>query len=168
MLKDFTNEQIQKIALNSDSWQEILSKLKYKSRGSLPTVKKYFINNNIECSLLKDEREKICLICGKTFVYNDKGGNRKFCLKCSPSTTNPTKKFQAFKINWIKNHGGGCSKCGYNKCIDALEFHHKDPNTKKFSISNKGNHSIENLIEEAKKCDILCANCHREVHSKNK
>ena len=57
MLKDFTNEQIQKIALNSDSWQEILSKLKYKSRGSLPTIKNYFINNNIECPLLKDEKE---------------------------------------------------------------------------------------------------------------
>jgi len=42
MLKDFTNKQIQEIALNSGSWQEILFKLGYKSRGSLVTIRKYF------------------------------------------------------------------------------------------------------------------------------
>lgn len=166
MLKDFTNKQIQEIALNSNSWQEILSKLGYKSRGSLVTIKKYFLKNNIECPLLNNIVEKVCPICGKTFSYENKGGNRQYCFECSPSTNNPTYKFQAFKKAWIESHGGGCKICGYNKCIDALDFHHRDPLTKKFSISNKGGHSIGDLKKEAEKCDILCANCHREIHSK--
>lgn len=169
MLKDFTLEQIQEIAMQSSSWQEILNKLGYKSRGSLITIKNYFIKNNIECSLLEGIVTQKCPICKKTFTYQNKGGNRKYCFDCSPITNNPSDKFFAFKKNWIKKHGNGCSICGYNKCIDALEFHHINPKTKKFSISNSGNHGIDELTLEAEKCTILCANCHREIHAnKNK
>lgn len=165
MLKDFTKEEIQEIAIQSNSWQEVLTKLGYKSRGSLVTIKNYFIENNISCSLLQNIVTQKCPICNKIFTYENKGGNRKYCFECSPSTSNPTNKFFAFKKNWINNHGGCCSKCGYNKCIDALEFHHIDSTTKKFSISNTGNHGIDDLKKEAEKCIILCANCHREVHA---
>lgn len=165
MLKDFTKDEIQKIALDSKTWQEILTKLGYKSRGSLVTVKSYFLKNNISCTLLQSEVTQQCPICGKTFTYENKGGNRKYCFDCSPSTNNPSQKFFAFKKNWIKNHGNACSVCGYNKCIDALEFHHIDPRTKNFSISNTGNHGIDDLIQEAEKCIIVCANCHREIHA---
>lgn len=167
MLKDFTLEQIQEIATQSENWQEILNKLGYKSRGSLITIKTYFIKNNIECSLLEGIVTQVCPICGKTFTYQNKGGNRKYCFDCSPITKNPTDKFIAFKKNWIKSHGNGCNICGYNKCIDALDFHHIDPRTKKFSISNTGHHGIDELKEEAEKCIILCANCHREIHAKD-
>lgn len=110
---------------------------------------------------------QVCPICGEIFTYQNKGGNRKYCFNCSPITKNPTDKFIAFKRNWIKSHGNGCNICGYNKCIDALDFHHIDPRTKKFSISNTGHHGIDELKEEAEKCIILCANCHREIHAKD-
>lgn len=165
MLKDFTKEQIQEIVNKAENWEQILNELGYKSRGSLCTIKKYLIANNIFCKLLNNEVSKICPICGKTFTYKNVGGNRKFCFECSPSTNNPTFKFIAFKKNWIKNHGGGCSKCGYNKCIDALEFHHINSESKKFNIANKGNFCIEDLVNEAEKCIILCSNCHREIHA---
>ena len=65
--------------------------------------------------------------------------------------------------------GGKCSHCGYNKCQDALQFHHIDPSTKKFTISDsiwgKGGVTEEEIFEEIKKCDLLCANCHCESHS---
>ena len=38
------------------------------------------------------------------------------------------------KIQAIKLLGGRCSICGYNKCIDALEFHHENPNEKEFKL----------------------------------
>jgi len=38
----------------------------------------------------------------------------------------------------VKYKGGQCEICGYFKCIDALEFHHKDPTQKNFNISSKG------------------------------
>jgi predicted DNA-binding protein YlxM (UPF0122 family) len=60
--------------------------------------------------------------------------------------------------------GGKCIKCGYNKCIWALEFHHKDPNKKDFTISTYGNLSWEKLKGELIKCDLVCSNCHKEIH----
>jgi hypothetical protein len=63
-------------------------------------------------------------------------------------------------------YGGKCSICGYNKCLDALHFHHKDPNSKDGAVGNILNEKGKNAAyEEAKKCDLICANCHAELHA---
>lgn len=75
-------------------------------------------------------------------------------------------------INWKKEKkkqlveykGGNCEKCGYNRCLSALEFHHIDPKKKDFSVSTH-NYSFERMRKEADKCILLCSNCHREFHS---
>ena len=59
--------------------------------------------------------------------------------------------------------GGACIKCGYNKCIKALEFHHIDPAQKDFTISND-HFKLKDAVEESKKCVLLCSNCHKELH----
>lgn len=63
--------------------------------------------------------------------------------------------------------GGGCQNCGYNRCIAALEFHHRDPEDKLFllDIRSLSNRTFDKCIAEVKKCDLLCANCHRERHN---
>ena len=64
----------------------------------------------------------------------------------------------------IEYKGGKCQLCGYNKCMEALEFHHFA--NKKFGISQKGyTRSWEKVKEELDKCVLLCANCHREVEN---
>lgn len=67
----------------------------------------------------------------------------------------------------IRELAGGCCKvCGYNKCGDALEFHHIDPTKKLFRISAAVSESITpRLLEEINKCILLCSNCHREYHA---
>lgn len=70
----------------------------------------------------------------------------------------------ARKQRAIEMLGGACSKCGYNKCIAALEFHHTDPSTKTSAIKELAMMSWVKIANEAKKCVLLCANCHREVH----
>lgn len=63
-----------------------------------------------------------------------------------------------------------CQICGYAKCFAALDFHHRDPSIKKFGIGEwvrsqaytEKNKKI--FMEEIVKCDVLCANCHRELH----
>lgn len=70
------------------------------------------------------------------------------------------------KHKMVSGFGGICNKCGYNDCIDALDFHHLDSNTKEFGISNvlKSPKSWEKIVIELKKCILLCCRCHRELH----
>ena len=77
------------------------------------------------------------------------------------------KRRRKVRLMSVEYKGGKCEKCGYDKCIDALEFHHKDPVLKDFSISGKGyTRSWKSVKEELDKCILLCANCHRELHAK--
>jgi len=71
------------------------------------------------------------------------------------------------KTRLVEGMGGKCAICGYSRCHDALEFHHIDPNEKDFGLG-AGRGAIKNwhkLVEEAKKCILLCSICHREVHA---
>lgn len=61
--------------------------------------------------------------------------------------------------------GDVCQCCGYDKCITALEFHHLDPSQKDFNFSENTNRSWAFNREELKKCILVCANCHREIHA---
>jgi hypothetical protein len=70
---------------------------------------------------------------------------------------------QKAKLKLIEYKGGKCINCNYNKCSDALEFHHLDPNEKDFNISSKSL-SFEKLKKEADKCILVCSNCHKEIH----
>lgn len=64
--------------------------------------------------------------------------------------------------------GGKCEVCGYNRCIEALDFHHLDPTKKEYGITNlieRPRSWSETIVPELRKCVLLCANCHREVHA---
>ena len=60
--------------------------------------------------------------------------------------------------------GNKCCICGYDKSISALEFHHIDPQNKKYQLSSGNCHKLQDDLEEAKKCILVCSNCHREIH----
>ncbi len=63
----------------------------------------------------------------------------------------------------IAYRGGRCTLCGYNKCSAALVFHHPDPLGKDFTISSRMT-SWKAIVRELDKCDLVCANCHAEIH----
>ena len=46
-----------------------------------------------------------------------------------------------------------------------LHFHHVDPATKSFALSVATGKGLAKLREEAKKCVLVCANCHGEIES---
>lgn len=70
------------------------------------------------------------------------------------------------KQRMVQIHGGKCYICSYDKCNSALEFHHLDSNEKDFGVSQHGNTvSFSKMVEECKKCILVCANCHREIHA---
>jgi hypothetical protein len=75
------------------------------------------------------------------------------------------KRFQ-MKYDLMKSIGQiVCKECGYTD-IRALTFHHRDPHKKSFEISYGFTHSysFDTLLEEVKKCDVLCQNCHTISH----
>jgi hypothetical protein len=51
--------------------------------------------------------------------------------------------------------------CGYNAHPEALDFDHRDPAQKASMVSRIKTLSLESLMAEIAKCDVVCANCHR-------
>lgn len=61
--------------------------------------------------------------------------------------------------------GDCCQLCGYNKCKQALNLHHIDPAEKDRGISgNLSRNSWKKIVIELRKCILVCANCHQEIH----
>ncbi len=117
--------------------------------------------------------KKLCEICDKEFETDSK--SRLYCYNCSGESTrsdNNTRKHQktilrrSMKLQAIKLLGGKCSICGYNKSVDALEFHHEDPKEKDFKLGSGNTMSWREYKKEALKCILVCSNCHKEIHSK--
>lgn len=107
-------------------------------------------------------RETICCDCKRVYTYaRGLGHTTVRCNSCMA-----LKRKKQMKKLLVELLGGQCSVCGYNKCIEALEFHHLDPSIKGFTISKYYNRKTETLIEEASKCVLLCANCHAEEHAR--
>ena len=115
---------------------------------------------------------KICEICNNKF---DTGSlSRIYCYKCSGESTRTdynTRKHQktilrrSMKLQAIKLLGSKCSICGYDRCIDAIEFNHKYPNEKEFKLGSVNTISWKEYKKEALKCMLVCSNCHKEIHS---
>lgn len=70
---------------------------------------------------------------------------------------------QRVKIKLVEYKGGKCVICGYDKCIQSLEFHHIDPKEKDFTISGKTK-AFDKMKKEIDKCMLVCSNCHSEIH----
>lgn len=112
--------------------------------------------------------------------------NRKYCLECSPFGEHNTRKIHIVKkqratlvkhYKYVKQRrkerklklvdlkGGKCYNCGYNKCYQSLDFHHKNPTEKEFGLSADmlARKSWSDVLKEVEKTILLCKNCHTEV-----
>lgn len=59
-----------------------------------------------------------------------------------------------------------CQNCGEDRWW-VLDFHHRDPKKKSFTIGTSSTSvSKKKLLAEMRKCKVLCANCHRDLHYK--
>ncbi len=65
-------------------------------------------------------------------------------------------------LNTIKRNSG-CVFCGESEPV-CLDFHHTNPNEKDFEVSKIDRHTVQELLNEAQKCIIVCSNCHRKIH----
>jgi hypothetical protein len=102
----------------------------------------------------------ILCACGNSFTPSDKGNSSKMCGSCVVNRRRFSLKQKA--VDYL---GGKCIDCGYNRCLQALEFDHIDPSQKEFTISGRHCFSWEKVKLELDKCVLRCANCHRERHA---
>lgn len=120
------------------------------------------INTNVElkkcpkCNEVKDRKIDSYQLKGKNIKVNG------FCKRCLLKSN--AERRRIVKEKAVEYLGGECKKCGYNKCIGSLDFHHINPNEKDMNYSAFKTIFNKRLTNELDKCILLCANCHRELH----
>jgi Homeodomain-like domain len=101
---------------------------------------------------------------GRTRFHRIGADGRIRCARCNADAVVARRK--RIKALLIAEAGGTCRLCGYDRCASALHFHHLDPRTKSFHVSQEGaTRSLAAARAEAAKCVLLCANCHAEVEA---
>jgi len=98
----------------------------------------------------------------KTEFYINNERIQSLCKKCHNAYL--MDKWKKRKILMVKEFGGRCEICGYNKNFASLAFHHKESKMKDVSWTKLRLRSIDKIRKELKKCQLLCRNCHGEIH----
>lgn len=99
------------------------------------------------------------------FLSIDKKGH---VIMKNESASDKIKKWRKnLKKKIIEAMGGCCQCCGYNRCPDALALHHLDPEEKNISLGGirASPRKWKEVVEELKKCILVCHNCHSEIHA---
>jgi hypothetical protein len=125
-------------------------------------VHKHLLNSSMNCLMcskkLEGNQRKYCSNSCKCKYHNHVNGNQSYA--------NQKNRGLEKKYEFILMKGGKCERCGYNNSFRALTFHHRDPSLKMFSLETRtlANMSPKKCLVELDKCDLLCFNCHMELH----
>ena len=123
---------------------------------------------------------KLCSKCGEEWLITDykmaskkQGYRRSECMNCLNAHRRvlTRKYYEEWMFNLLpKVIEFKCLECGYNKCREALEFHHIDPEDKEDwiyalvrNVSPWGENT-QKVYDEVDKCVMLCPTCHRVFH----
>lgn len=71
------------------------------------------------------------------------------------------------KNELVKLFGGKCTICDYSKNFAALAFHHLRDKEFGLDLRSLSNRTWDSILAEAKKCQLVCSNCHLEIHNPN-
>ena len=157
---------------NAEKHNKVCRKCGYKSG-------KWKLEPNTKCQIckkpiyripsrLKDGTHFCSYSCRNTFFSKEKS----FVWKGGPPYYK-SREYDKIRRNTHKQKaicsmGGKCSKCGYDKCPASLDFHHINPLEKDSTIKSLMDKSWKKIEKELTKCILLCSNCHREYHWKEK
>lgn len=112
---------------------------------------------------------KCCPRCKETkriedfYVRKNRRDPSAYCINCSKIQSN--ERVRDAKRKFVEYKGGKCQSCGYDKCVDAMDFHHVNRNEKKFDIGKGRCLSWNKIKIELDKCVLVCCRCHREIEA---
>lgn len=117
---------------------------------------------------LEEEINKCILLCSNCHMESHHPDLKMDSIKYDSCSAQKLKSIKR-KLLIMAQRGNKCQHCFYNRNMAALCFHHVDPTTKsiKLDFRSLGNYSIEIIYNELNKCQLLCSNCHLELHSNN-
>lgn len=148
------------------SERKIAEKLGYSVMSIRKAMRRFFLKTK------RAENKRFCVHCGKQltgkqFYYCSQNCKIKtFSSTRSKNGTPLTERGKRKKLQILLEKGCKCAKCGYDKNMSALCFHHvnMEEKTMNLDIRNFTAQNIDKLREEANKCIVLCHNCHMELH----
>ena len=104
--------------------------------------------------------DKLVCTCGRIYIYETrKGHTKQRCNSCAVNGRRTELKKAA-----VAYKGGKCSRCAYSRCLDAMQFHHRDPGAKDFQLAGSLYLKWSRVKQELDKCDLVCVRCHVEIH----
>jgi len=96
--------------------------------------------------------------------FRDGGGRFRWrCTRCVGEAV--TRRHRKVKETLVALAGGHCASCGYDRCLANMHFHHVDPSKKSFAMTVARGKSLATYMQEARKCVLVCANCHGEIEA---
>ena len=113
-------------------------------------------------STKKDGLQSYCKICSNESAKKDyKDNNRKNLFI---ERANSRKQEMKILFNKVRS-GNGCAFCEERE-ICCMDFHHLDPLQKDVNVSYLCEcKSKDRMLNEMKKCVVVCSNCHRKIHA---
>ncbi len=120
-------------------------------------------------------RVKICSACKSekplSAYYkkmSTKDGMHHQCRTChnKQNAKANKKRHQVRRAKLLTLLGNKCKHCLQMFPHVAMDLHHLNPKGKDFSFNNLQGRAWSRVITEAKKCILLCANCHRIEHER--
>lgn len=129
-------------------------------------LRAYGLRTQASCRPAEDalEATRVCVVHGATTFVRYGAGDTFRCLLCRCRRVSDRRR--RLKNILVAEAGGGCQICGYDRSPSALHFHHLDPAEKSFGLALRGlTRSLDRCRAEARKCVLLCANCHAEVEA---
>jgi hypothetical protein len=100
---------------------------------------------------LKGRQTHYCSIACKNSVHQSYSAQKKRGLER--------------KLYLVNKLGGKCSKCNYSSNLAGLAFHHLGKKEFQLDVRSLSNRKLGPIIRELAKCELLCHNCHSEVHN---
>ncbi len=98
-----------------------------------------------------------CFDCHNAFLRRRR---RRAQKRISEMTRRRKLKVKNKCVNYL---GGRCKRCGYDKSLRALTFHHRDREIKDRNLCGMFDLRWDRIRSELDKCDLVCFNCHMEL-----
>lgn len=146
---------------NTNFCSKCVFKFRCKDCGRMTSPKTEHICNSVD-----HKGERFCNDCNKLLSNTGPERWRRICPKCDKKRWRD--KERAERQSLREQFGGKCSRCNYDRCMQALHFHHLDSSEKyEWNVKGKGGASLREIKQHPERFQLLCANCHIEIHQSN-